>query len=114
MDDYLQLRLGGQLHLIAEHALLHFARRMIVEIVESDFSVSDHARVLRQLRKLLEVRRGKFLRLVRMRADGGVNPIMLLGKRNRRIQLFGAWPSADGEKGAQARGARPAEPGLTT
>ena len=92
MDDYGQLRLGSQLHLLAEYALLHIARRMVIEIIESDFSVSDHARVLRQLRKLLEVRGGEVLRLVRMRAHRGVNPIMPLGKRNRRIQLFGAWP----------------------
>src|SRR5258708_15778897 len=76
MDDYRQLRLGGQLHLIAEHALLHFARRMIVEIVESDFSVSDHARVLRQLRKLLEVRRGKFLCLAHMLPHGVFTPLI--------------------------------------
>src|SRR5260370_17978672 len=58
------------------------------------------------------MRRREFLGLVGMRAHGGVNPVVLLGKRNRRIQLFRTRPRADGQKSGYARGARAVEHGI--
>ena len=48
MDDDGQFRGACERHLVAEDLLLHFARRVIVEIVEADFAPGDYFRMLRE------------------------------------------------------------------
>jgi len=50
-------------------------------------------------RKLFEMFWRDLLRFVRVNANSGVYPIVLLGERNGRIQLFGTWARADREQG---------------
>jgi hypothetical protein len=45
-----------------------------------------------------------FLRFVGMNSHGRVNPIVLLGERQRGIELLGTRSGADGEQGRDARG----------
>ena len=46
-----------------------------------------------------------FLRFVRMNPHGGINPIVLLGERQRGIELFGARAGADRKQSGHAGGA---------
>src|SRR5713101_10182372 len=98
MNDDGLLRPARQTHLVPENTRLRFARRMIVVIVESDFAPSNDLRMLSQPCQFFQVLRCDFLRLVGMNADGGVNPVMLLGKGQRGIELLGSWAGADGEE----------------
>ena len=87
---------------------------MIVEIVQADFAPGDDFRMLRELCQFIEMPREDLFRFVRMNPDRRVDPIMLLGKWQRGIELFGTWTwtCADGEQRRHARGARPIEHGL--
>jgi hypothetical protein len=80
-----------------EDALLHVPGRMVRVVVESHFAPGDHARVVSQPINLLEVRLCGQLCFLRMDPDRGVNPIVLFGKGQRRIELL--WPraAADGQ-----------------
>src|SRR6202050_3812118 len=49
---------------------------------------------------------------VRVDANARVDPIILLGKRQGRIEFLGARPGADGEQHADPRGTRPIEHGI--
>ncbi len=90
MNDNRQLGLLCKRHLIAKHFLLHIARRMIVVVVKTDLAPGNNFGMLRQPRQFLQMLWRDFLRFVRMYTDGGVNPIMLFGKRQRGIQLLGS------------------------
>src|SRR5712664_3170404 len=59
-----------------ENTRLHFARRMIVVIVESNFAPSDDFPMLSQPCEFFQVLRCDCLRFVGMYADSGVNPVM--------------------------------------
>ena len=102
MNDDGQLGRMRQRHLIAEDLSLRVARRMIVEIVEPDFAPRDHFGMLRQRCELIEMLLGNFLRLVRMNANTGVNPVVLLSVRNGSVQLFRAGPCANRQQRANA------------
>ncbi len=97
MDDDGKFRGASLAQLAAKHLLLNFLRRMIVEIVESHLSPGDHARVPREFVETLEMfRRGEF-RFMRMNADGRVNPVVLLGEWDGRIQQVRPCAAADGQ-----------------
>src|SRR4051812_40674866 len=68
-----ELRRDRELHLRDEYLALHIARRMVVEVVEADFSPRNHALVLRQLLHALEIGFGREARFVRMHAESGEN-----------------------------------------
>ena len=99
-------------HLVAKNAILHVARRVIVEIVEANFAPGDDFRVLGELRELVEMLRRDLLRLVRVDADRGVDPVVLIGIFDRGVELFGAGTRADRENVFDARRASAIEHGV--
>ncbi len=66
MNNDGQLGRLRQFHLPDEDCLLHVPRRMIVKVVEADFSPRNHARIPRQLRHSRVVFFGDQSRFVRM------------------------------------------------
>ena len=109
MNDDRQLRVARLPELPPEDALLHVARRVIVVVVEAHFAPPDHPRMPRQLIELRKRLLGDVVRVVRMNADGRVNPVMLLGKRNRCIEPVDSSTAADGKQRPHARRARALE-----
>ena len=81
VNDDGKLRLVRKRHLVAEYFMLHFARGMIVEIVQADFAPGNYFGMLREPGQFIQVLLRYFFRFVRMDADGGINPIMLIGER---------------------------------
>ncbi len=95
MNNDRTARIARRLELLDEDSLLNFARRMIVVIIEADFAPSEKFGLLRQSREFLVVcGRGK-LRLMRVNARSGIDPVVALGKWQRRGQRAGS--SSDGE-----------------
>ena len=80
MNDDRQFCTLRKIHLVAEYAVLDFARRMIVVVVETDLAPGDDFRMLGQSGQVIQMLLHYLLRFVGMYADSGVNPIMLLGK----------------------------------
>ena len=78
--------------MLSKHARLHIARRMVVKIIESDFTISNHPRMFREFSEALKVPVRQVLRLMRVGAHRGINPVVLLGKRNGRIEFFRTRP----------------------
>src|SRR6267142_6928788 len=113
MDDNGLLRPPRQRNLVSENMRLHFARRMIVKIIESDFSPRDDFRMLSQPCQFFQVLRCDFLRFVGMNANRRVNPVMSFGKGQRGIELLGSRAGTDGEERAHSSGARAFEHGVT-
>src|SRR5947209_13622321 len=66
------------LQLFKKNSLLNVARRVVVEIIETDFSPGNHLGRSCELTEFLEIRIGRQLRFVRMNTDGGVNEFVLL------------------------------------
>src|SRR4029077_3844841 len=89
MDDDGQLRRSSLLHLPNEYPLLHVARRMIVEVVQTDFAPGYDLRLFCQLGHPVEGRCISQLRLVRMNADGRVHKLILLREQNPAIEIHG-------------------------
>jgi hypothetical protein len=95
------------LELPSKNARLHVARRILVVIIEAHFAPRNHARIAGQRIELREMIVGGNASVVRMDADCPVDPIVLLGERNRGVDpLRRTGPAADGEKRLHARGAR--------
>ena len=72
MNHDRQLGRARQLHLPEEDLLLQLARRVIVEVIEPDFTPGDDLGPLRQLLELLKVGICGQLGFMRMNADGRV------------------------------------------
>src|SRR5467141_3231817 len=85
MDDEGQLGLSGERHLFAKDARLYLSRRVIVMIVEADLAPGDDAGTLRECCQPFKMLRSDFFRFVRVNSDGRVNPIVLLGERQRGV-----------------------------
>ncbi len=98
MNDDRQLRLLRERHLVAEDAVLHFARRMIVEVVETDLAPRDDFRMFHQPGQFIQMLLRDYLRFVRMDPHRGVNPIVLLREGQRRIEFLRAGARADREQ----------------
>ena len=75
---------------------------MIVEIVEANFAPGDDFGVLREAGEFVEVLLGDFFGFVRMDADGGLDPIVLLGVGDGGVEFFRARAGADGQKSRDA------------
>src|SRR5260370_15348296 len=88
MNDNRQLGLLRERHLVAENAVLHIARRMIIEIIETNLPPGDDLGMLRQPGQFLQMLWRDFLRFVRMYTDGGGNPSMLFSKQQPGIPLL--------------------------
>ncbi len=80
MNDDRQLSRVSQLHLCAEDRCLHVARRMIVEIIQTDFAPGNDFAMLREAGEFVEVMLGDCLGFVRVDADTGVDPFVLFGE----------------------------------
>jgi hypothetical protein len=65
---------------------------VIVEIVEADFAPGDDFGVLREASKFVEVVLCDFFGFVRMDADAGVDPIVLLGVGDDGVEFSGPGP----------------------
>src|ERR1700730_2856197 len=109
VNDDRQLCVTGERKLVAKFAILNVTGRMIVKVVEADLAPGDHFRMLRERRELIEMLLHDFLRLVRMDTHGSEDPIVLLGKRERSIQLPGTRACADGEERRYSGGSRAIE-----
>ena len=86
MDDDGQLRASGEFHLANEYALLHIARRMIVIVVQADFSPGDYSGIARKLPEFSEVGILREPGFVGMNADSRVNRVILLSDLDRTIE----------------------------
>ncbi len=106
------LRRARLAKLMAKYARLHVAGRMIVVIIEADFSPGDHARIPRQAFQFRVVRFRRMPCLVRVNSRRGVNPIVRLGVRNGRSQLFDFRAVADRQQRADSRSPRSIEHGV--
>src|SRR5438876_3559456 len=78
LSSYQQPRRPRTLQLFKKNSLLNVARRVVVEIIETDFSPGNHLGRSCELTEFLEIRIGRQLRFVRMNTDGGVNEFVLL------------------------------------
>ena len=112
MDHDGSFSCARQRQLPAKNNVLHLAWRKVVVVIEADFTPGDHARVLGKRFKRCQVRVGYLRGFVRMDANRGLNPIMLLGERQRRIQFFGTRARSDREQGGDSRLARALEHGI--
>ena len=109
VQDHRQPGLPGHFQLPAEDALLHLARRMIVVVIEADLAPRDHFRMPCQAGKAREMLFGGLDGFVRMDPDGRPDPVMLLRKRKRRLQLRRPASAADGRNSHHACRARSIE-----
>ena len=77
---------------------------IVIVIIEAHLAPGDHARVPREFVELREVLLGGGIRVVRMNADRRVDPIVLLGERNRGVDALGrAGAAADRQQRFDAR-----------
>ena len=113
MDDDRAFGGARQFQLAAENGRLHFARGMIVVIVETDFAPGDQARVLRQPIEFLVVRFGGVPGFVRMNSGRGVNPVVRLCVGDGCSQLFDFRAVADGQQHGDSRRLRASQHGVT-
>ena len=95
-----------EFHLTNEHALLNFARRVVVMVIEPDLANRQDFGGCGCWR-IFCVRIGEVLGVVRVNADRGVNPIVGVGDGERRIQAIRTGASARNHDVAKARGTRP-------
>src|SRR5436309_15976268 len=70
MDDDRKAQLAGKLHLLAEALALHFARGVVVVVVEPGLTVGDDALGFRQRSELVVPAVLDVLHFVRVDADG--------------------------------------------
>src|ERR1700757_342559 len=97
---------AGQLNLPQKYRLLRLSRRMVVVIVESDFTPGDDLWVPRQLFHLGVGMVGSEPGLVGMNADGRVYGRMLLRQANASVQFRRSVSVTDGHDCADSRIAR--------
>src|SRR5713101_5983459 len=109
VDDDGKLCLGGKRELFSKYALLDVAWRKIVVVIEANLAPGNHAVMLRQAREFIVMRLRDFFRFVRVNADGGVDPVVRVGERQRRVELLRAGACADGEECGDSCRARPLE-----
>ena len=83
MDHDGKRQLLRKLHLHPERPLLHVSRRVFVVIIQTDLSDGLHARVLAQRAVFPDPRFVHLLRVVRVAADGGPDPVVLMGQLDR-------------------------------
>ena len=79
MDYDRQLRRCRQFHLTDENCLLHIARRVVVEIIQTNLAPGNHFGVVSET---LHVLISSFIRksgLMRMNAECGINEFVFLG-----------------------------------
>src|SRR6266576_678217 len=87
MDDDGQLRRASLLHLPDEYLLLHVARRMIVEVVQTDFAPGYDLGPLCQFGHPIEGCCVSQLRFMWMNTDGRVHELILLREQNAAIEI---------------------------
>jgi hypothetical protein len=87
------------LHLLNEDALLHIARRVIVEVVEADLAPGDHVGIAGKALEFVEVRWRGECSFVRMNADRRVDARVFIGEFDGAVERAraGTVAVADGE-----------------
>ena len=90
VDDHGQVQFGGELQLPRKHLPLHLAIRMVVEVVEADFSDRYHLRVLCTVTHLLGNSVAEAFRLVGVDSLGAENVRCAGGDAPHRVQVFRA------------------------
>jgi hypothetical protein len=78
--------------------MMHFAWRVVVEIIEADFTPGDDFRVPGEAGELIEMLLRRLLCFMGMDADAAVDPVVLFGVWQRRIEFFRARTGADGQQ----------------
>ena len=78
VDDDRQLQLLRQRHLQPKGVLLHVARDVLIMVIESDLANGLHARVPCELPIHQNTRLVHLIRVVRMAAHGGPDPVVPL------------------------------------
>ena len=86
MNDDRQVCGACQLHLPHKDLLLHIARRVGVEIIQSDFAPGNYFGMPCQSLQFLEIAIGGQLGLVRMNANRSVKKLVLLRESNAAIE----------------------------
>jgi hypothetical protein len=107
VDDYGQSVRLSEVQLAAENGLLDVSRRVVVVIIEADFADRDDLLVLCKLFQFKKMLLGGELRLVRVDADGGVNPVAAFGHFEARSQAMGTGATTDGYEMPDAAIPRP-------
>ena len=96
----------------AEDFVLRFAWRVVVKIIEADFAPGDYLGMFGQLRQLFEHVWSNLFRLMRMHADGGVDPVVAFGVGDGGVHLFRAGAGADRKDGLDSGGLGAGEHGV--
>src|SRR6476661_6555568 len=97
VDHNRQLLRVGHLHLSDKDALLHFAWRMIVIVIEADLAPGNHFRIASKLIKFGEIRFLRHLRFMRMDSDRCVNNLMLFSDLDGAVERARAITGAHSE-----------------
>ena len=83
MNNYRQIKLLCQIHLLAENTLLHLARLILLPvIIKADFANRYNLRMLRPHCQLLKIIVGNPLEIFRMIADRRIDKRMLFCQRH--------------------------------
>ena len=85
---------------------------MVIKIIQTNLTPGNDFGMFRQSGQVIQMLLRYFVRLVRMNPDRRVNPIVLLGEGQCRIELLRAGSCADGEQRRHSRGARALEHGF--
>src|SRR5438132_2705576 len=107
VDHNRQPRRPRTLQLFKKNLLLNVTRRVVVEIIEADFSPGNHLGCSCELTEFLEIRIGRQLRFVGMDTDGGVNEFVLLSELNSAVKRSRPRAAADGDNAINASFASP-------
>src|SRR2546427_11285180 len=102
MDYNRQPRRPRTLQLFKKNLLLNVTRRVVVEIIEADFSPGNHLGPSCELTEFLKIRIGRQLRFVGMDTDGGVNEFVLLSELNSAVKRSRPRAAADGDNAINA------------
>jgi len=85
VNDDGEFGVASERHLVTEYLVLDVAWRVIVEIIQSNFTPRDYFWMSCKLRELFEVLGCDLLRFVRMDPDAGVYPVILIRVWQRGI-----------------------------
>src|SRR5437868_5529162 len=86
-----------QFHLLNKNFLLNFAWRMVVVVIEANFTPGNDFGLPRELLEFYEIRFFRQLGLVRMDADCRVQEFVLVGEFHGAVQSSGTVAGTDGE-----------------
>src|SRR5215831_10780803 len=96
MDDDGEFGCSREFHLTDKDVLLDLARRVVVIVVEADFSPGNDFQTVGELLKLIKIGLSGQFGFMRMNADRGVDEVVLFGDFDRTIERAGTIAGSDG------------------